>query len=77
MEKLRAVVGLILAISIGAMVLLPGILAAVDIPDTDGDGIPDDVDVDIDGDGVPNMLELIYGTDPYDATSYPVVEEML
>jgi len=77
MEKLTEVVGLILAISVGAMVLLPSIYAQGGIPDTDNDGIPDDVDVDIDGDGVPNAIELIYGTDPYDATSYPVVEEML
>ena len=68
--------GILMALSVGALVLFPSIYADEGIPDTDGDGIPDDVDVDIDGDGVPNLEEAVYGTDPYDDDSYPVIEEM-
>jgi hypothetical protein len=77
MEKLTAVLGLILAISVGLMVLFPCIYAEEGILDNDGDGIPDDLDMDDDNDGVPDMEELVYGTDPFDPNSYPVIEEML
>lgn len=66
-----------MALSVILMVLLPSIYAEGAIPDTDGDGIPDDIDVDIDGDGVPNLEEVFYGTDPYDPSNYPVIQEML
>ena len=36
-----------------------------EVPDTDGDGIPDSQDPDIDGDGVNNSDEKAAGTDPY------------
>ena len=35
--------------------------------DTDGDGIPNYLDIDSDGDGVLDQLEVVFGTDPYDA----------
>ncbi|RZN40185.1 MAG: hypothetical protein EFT35_03195 [Methanophagales archaeon ANME-1-THS] len=76
MKPLTAMMSILLAFSVGALVLFPSIYAEEGIPDTDGDGIPDDVDVDIDGDGVPNLEEAVYGTDPYDKTSFPVIEEM-
>ena len=76
MKTLKAMVCILMALSVGALVLLPGIYAQ-GIPDTDNDGIPDSVDVDIDGDGVPNLEEALYGTDPYDATSFPVIDEMM
>ena len=77
MKKLTVIRGIIMVISVGAMVLLPSMYAKEGIPDIDGDGFPDDVDVDRDGDGVPNLEEAVYGTDPYDPNSYPVVEELL
>ncbi|RZN40187.1 MAG: hypothetical protein EFT35_03205 [Methanophagales archaeon ANME-1-THS] len=77
MEKLTALVGFILAISLGLMALSPCIYAETVVPDNDGDGVPDDMDLDDDNDGVPDMEELIYGSDPFDPNSYPVVEEML
>lgn len=77
MKIRRAMMGIVMVLCVGALALLPGIYAEGGIPDTDGDGFPDDVDVDIDGDGVPNMEEAVYGTNPYDATSYPEIEEML
>jgi len=42
------------------------------IPDLDGDGIPDDIDNDIDGDGFDNDVEEEVGTDSFDADSVPV-----
>jgi len=76
MKTLKAMVCILMVLSVGALVLLPGIYAQ-DIQDTDNDGIPDSVDVDIDGDGVPNMEEALYGTDPYNANSKPEIIEML
>ncbi|WP_157365362.1 thrombospondin type 3 repeat-containing protein [Zooshikella ganghwensis] len=42
--------------------------------DLDGDGIGDNSDPDKDGDGVSNEDELAAGTNPADATDYPVLE---
>ena len=77
MEKLRAVLSLILAISVGLMVLFPCIYAEDGIPNNDGDELPDDLDMDDDNDGSPDMEELVYGTNPFDPNSYPEIEVML
>ncbi|MGI0115378.1 thrombospondin type 3 repeat-containing protein [Zooshikella sp. RANM57] len=42
--------------------------------DLDGDGIGDNRDPDKDGDGVSNEDELAAGTNPADATDYPILE---
>jgi sugar lactone lactonase YvrE len=39
--------------------------------DTDGDGIPDDMDPDIDNDGFSNAVEIAAGTNPLDPLSHP------
>ncbi len=41
------------------------------IADNDGDGIPDTLDPDRDGDGISNDYEVLVGTNPDDANSYP------
>ena len=35
------------------------------VKDTDGDGIPDGIDVDADGDGMPDMQEAVMGNRPF------------
>jgi Zn-dependent metalloprotease len=40
--------------------------------DTDNDGVGNNADLDDDGDGVPDAEELSQGTDPLDATDYPI-----
>ena len=39
------------------------------VEDLDGDGTEDYYDEDIDGDGLTNAQELLYGSDPLDASS--------
>ena len=41
--------------------------------DVDGDGIPDYLDTDSDGDGVHDRLEHAFGTDPYNPDDFPAV----
>ncbi|RUM46750.1 MAG: hypothetical protein DSY80_01620, partial [Desulfocapsa sp.] len=40
-------------------------------PDTDGDGVPDSIDLDDDNDGLSDLDEIAVGTDPLDANSNP------
>jgi len=68
----------------------PGVFNLIVLPDTDGDGIPDqwetaygliatnalDALVDTDGDGMNNRDEYIAGTDPSDAASYLKVSQL-
>jgi len=44
--------------------------------DLDGDGVPDNEDADLDGDGFLNADELRAGTDPEDADSAPLPDEL-
>ena len=44
------------------------------VKDTDGDGIPDGIDVDADSDGMPDMQEVVMGTDPFAASSFAFAE---
>jgi len=46
------------------------------IKDTDGDGIPDGIDVDADSDGMPDMQEAVMGTDPFAASSFAFAESI-
>jgi hypothetical protein len=41
--------------------------------DIDGDGLPNCLDTDSDGDGVSDAVEVVWGTDPYDADDTPMV----
>ncbi len=45
------------------------------LPDMDGDGIPDEQDIDIDGDGIGNHFEVLAGTDPRDPHNTPVDDD--
>ena len=49
-------------------------LDATEDTDTDGDGTGDNADTDDDGDGYSDEDELLAGTDPLDASVYPVPE---
>jgi len=46
------------------------------VKDTDGDGIPDGIDVDADSDGMPDMQEAVMGTDPFSASSFAFAESI-
>ena len=46
------------------------------VKDTDGDGIPNGIDVDADGDGMPDMQEAVMGTDPFAASSFAFAESI-
>ena len=51
-------------------------VSAEEYPDSDGDGIPDCIDIDSDGDGIPDMVEFVVGTDPLDAESVSYIESL-
>ena len=46
------------------------------VKDTDGDDIPDGIDVDADSDGMPDMQEAVMGTDPFSASSFAFAESI-
>ena len=46
------------------------------VKDTDGDGIPNGIDVDADGDGMPDMQEAVMGTAPFSASSFAFAESI-
>ena len=72
MKKILAIAVLmafcILAVSAGA--------GEKKVEDTDGDGIPDVIDVDADSDGMPDMQEAVMGTDPFAASSFAFAESI-
>jgi len=45
--------------------------------DTDGDGVGDNADLDDDGDGWSDVDEVLYGTDPLDASDYPIFYNLI
>ncbi|MHC1611647.1 MAG: hypothetical protein ACXQTW_08685 [Candidatus Methanospirareceae archaeon] len=76
MKKPR-VIGVIMVLGIIAVIFLPVTYGETsEFPDADGDGIPDDVDVDSDGDGLPDLVEFVAGTDPFDDTSVVYIENL-
>ena len=45
------------------------------VPDTDGDGLTDDIDTDDDNDGISDVYEIQVGTDPLDANDTPADQD--
>ena len=79
--KKPTVVGVIIALSIVAVILaflfLPVIYAETsEFPDANGNGIPDELDIDTDGDGLPDLVESVAGTDPFNDTSVVYIENL-
>jgi len=79
--KKPTVVGVSIALSIVAVILvflfLPLIYAETsEFPDANGNGIPDELDIDTDGDGLPDLVEFVAGTDPFNDTSVVYIENL-
>ena len=79
--KKPTVVGVIMALGIAAVILvflfLPVIYAKTsEFPDANSNGIPDEVNIDTDGDGLPDLVEFVVGTDPFNDTSVVYIENL-
>ena len=70
MKKILAIAVLICILAVSAGV------SEKKVKDTDGDGIPDGIDVDADSDGMPDMQEAVMGTDPFAASSFAFAESI-
>ncbi|MDF2955800.1 hypothetical protein [Candidatus Alkanophaga liquidiphilum] len=74
MKKIFAAV--FIAVLVLCLFSLLSVSLADEFPDSDGDGIPDVIDVDSDGDGLPDLVEFVVGTDPFDETSVVYIEDL-
>ena len=75
MKKIFAAV--LIVVLVLCVLSLLSVSLADELPDADGDGIPDVVDVDSDGDGLPDLVEFVVGTDPFDAASVVYIENLV
>ena len=81
--KKPTVVGVSIAFGIVAVMVilvflfLPIIYAETsEFADANGNGIPDELDIDTDGDGLPDLVEFVVGTDPFNDTSVVYIENL-
>ena len=77
--KKPTVVGVVMALGIVAVILV--FLSVThaetsEFADANGNGIPDELDIDTDGDGLPDLVEFVVGTDPFNDTSVVYIENL-